>query len=165
MDYDLPASDDGLQAALDHYLEVRTRIEREGTDWGELADCFTEDAVWSDCAYGRVEGRENIAEMLRTAMAGIDFENPIDFYAIDDPRVLIKWRQVLPGRKPDGGRWEQSAVTVLIYAGGGLFRYEEDIMNVAHCVEDIIASGWQPGPGFNAPPEQPDRNFDPHPSR
>ena len=38
-------------------------------------------------------------------------------------------------------------------------------MNVAHCVEDIVASGWQPGPGFNAPPEHPDRNFDPAPSR
>ena len=165
MNYDIEASDDGVLPALERYIEVRTRIEREQGDWGELADCFTEDAVWSDCAWGRVEGRAEIAAFLREAMAGIDFENPIDFWAVDGPRVLLKWRQVLPGVKPDGGRWQQSAVTVLLYAGDGLFRYEEDIMNVAHCVEDIVESGWVPGPGFNPPPERPDRAFDPAPTR
>ena len=165
MNYDIEATDDGVLPALERYIEVRTRIEREDGDWGELADCFTEDAVWSDCAWGRVEGRANIAAFLREAMAGIDFANPIDFWAVDGPRVLLKWRQVLPVAQPGGGRWQQSAVTVLLYAGDGLFRYEEDIMNVAHCVEDIVESGWVPGPGFNPPPERPDRNFDPAPTR
>jgi hypothetical protein len=165
MNYDLKPTDDDVLPALERYLEVRTRIEREGSDWGEMAECFTEDAVFCDCAWGRVEGRANIAAWIRTAMVGVDTENPIDFWAVDGPRVLIKWRQVFPGRKPDGGLWQQSALTTLIYAGGGLFRYEEDIMNVAHCLEDVVASGWQPGPGFTAPPDHPDRNFDPQPTR
>jgi hypothetical protein len=78
---------------------------------------------------------------------------------------MVKWRQVLPGSKPDGTPWQQSAVTTLLYAGGGKFRYAEDLLNVVHCVEDIAASGWDPGPDFNAPPEHPDRNFDPAPTR
>lgn len=163
MNYDIPATDDDVAAGVERYIDARTRIEREDGDWGDLADCFTDDAVYVDCAWGRVEGREEIRAFLRQAMVGIDFENPVDFWAADGPRVLVKWRQVLPGTKPDGGRWQQSAVTTLLYAGGGLFRYAEDLLNVVHCVEDIAASGWQGGPGFTMPPTAPDRDFDPMP--
>jgi limonene-1,2-epoxide hydrolase len=165
MDYDLPASDDDVAAAVEHYIEVRQAIEREAGDWGDLADLFTEDCVWSDVAWGRVEGRENVRAFLRKAMVGVDTANPIDFWANDGPRVVIKWRQQFPGSKPDGRPWEQSAVTTLLYAGDGLFRYEEDLMNMAHCTEDVIASGWLPGDGFAVPPDAPDRDFDPHPRR
>jgi hypothetical protein len=149
---------------VERYLEIRNRLDRHGGDWGELADVLTDDAVYVDCAWGRTEGKKEIADFLRTAMVGIDFVNPVDFWAADGPRVVVKWRQVLPGHRPDGSRAQQSAVTTLLYGGGGLFRYVEDLLNVAHCVEDIVASGWQPGAGFNAPPEQPDRNFDPTPT-
>ena len=46
-------------------------------------------------------------------------------------------------------------VSTLIYAGDGPFRHEEDLLNVTHFVEDLIASGWTPGPEFNPPPEHP----------
>jgi len=161
VNYSFEASDDGVTDAIERYLEIRNRLDGEGGDWGELADLLTDDAVYVDCAWGRTEGKAAIAEFLRTAMVGIDFVNPVDFWAADGPRVMVKWRQVLPGRKPDGGLWQQSAVTTLIYAGGGLFRYVEDLLNVTHCIEDIVESGWQGGPGFNAPPARPDRNFDP----
>jgi hypothetical protein len=164
VDYDFEPSDGEVQRAVEQYIAVRERIEAEGGDWGELAECFTDDAVWCDVAWGRVEGRAEIAEFLRTAMVGVDTVNPIDFWAVDGPRVLIKWRQIFPGStKPDGRPYEQSALTTLIYAGDGLFRYEEDLMNMAHCIDDIAASGWAPGPGFTMPPENPDRDFDPHP--
>jgi hypothetical protein len=98
-------------------------------------------------------------------MDGLGFTFPIDFTAISGNWVVVKWRQVLPGSRADGRPWQQPAVTTLIYAGDGRFRYEEDLMNVVHVMEDIVASGWQPGPGFTPPPEAPDRNFDPEPSR
>jgi len=164
VDYDLTASDADVTAAVERYLEIRNRLDRDGGDWGELADVLTDDAVYVDCAWGRTEGKRAIAEFLRRAMVGIDFANPVDFWAADGPRVMVKWRQVLPGARADGRPYEQSAVTTLIYAGGGLFRYVEDLLNVTHCVEDIVESGWQGGPGFNAPPERPDRNFDPAPT-
>jgi limonene-1,2-epoxide hydrolase len=163
VDYDIPAGDDRVREAVERYIEVRLAIERDGGDWGDLADRFTEDAVWSDVAWGRVEGRENIRAFLREAMAGVETANPIDFWAADGNKVLIKWRQQFPGTKADGRPYEQSAVTTLLYAGDGLFRYEEDLMNMAHCLEDIAASGWLPGPGFTMPPEHPDRDFDPRP--
>jgi hypothetical protein len=161
VNYRLEASDHQVAAAVERYLDIRNRLDRDGGDWGELAEVLTDDAVYVDCAWGRTEGKAAIAEFLRTAMVGIDFSNPVDFWAADGPRVMVKWRQVLPGERPDGRPWQQSAVTTLLYAGGGLFRYVEDLLNVSHCVEDIVESGWQAGEGFNAPPERPDRNFDP----
>jgi hypothetical protein len=94
-------------------------------------------------------------------MPGVNFTFPIDFTAIAGNWVVVKWRQVLPGARPDGRAWQQSAASTLIYAGGGRFSYEEDLLNLAHVMEDIVASGWQPGPGFTPPPDSPDRNFDP----
>ncbi|CAN5580400.1 hypothetical protein BH10ACT3_BH10ACT3_12890 [soil metagenome] len=164
MNYDLTSTDDQVTAAVESYLATRDRLDAAGDpDWGELASHFTEDAVWVDCAWGRVEGRDEIASMLRHAMVGIDFSNPVDFWAVTGSKVLIKWRQILPGQRADGRPWQQSAVSTLLYAGDGLFRYEEDLLNVIHCTADIVESGWQPGEGFNIPPEEPDLDFDPLP--
>lgn len=72
---------------------------------------------------------------------------------------MIKWWQILPGRRPDGSLWQQSGISTLVYAGDGKFSYEEDLLNMTHVIEDITASGWRPGPGFTPPPSDPDRNF------
>lgn len=152
-----------VRAALDRYIELRERLDRGDGDWTEMAEAFTDDAVFVDPVYGRVEGRSAIAQLFAHAMPGVDFTFPVDFTAIAGDWVVVKWRQVLPASRPDGRAYQQSAVSTLRYAGDGLFDYEEDLMNLAHVMEDIVASGWQPGDGFNAPPEAPDRNFDPPP--
>jgi hypothetical protein len=33
-----------------------------------------------------------------------------------------------------------------------LFCFEEEVMNVAVVGADLMAAGWEPGPGFNPPP-------------
>ena len=54
---------------------------------------------------------------------------------------------------------QQSAYTTLIYAGGGKFRYEEDVLNMAHCMEDLGDIGWVPPEGMKFPPARPNRDF------
>jgi hypothetical protein len=46
---------------------------------------------------------------------------------------------------------------VLRYAGDGKFSFEEDILNMAHVLEDLGESGWRPGSGFTPPPPNPQR--------
>ena len=152
-----------VRAALEHYLAVRERLDRGEGDWAEYAELFTEDAVFVDVAWGRVEGRDAIAQLFAEAMSGLDFTFPVDFSAVDGDWILVQWRQVLPGTRPDGRPYEQSAVSTIRYGGDGLFDYQEDVLNVVHTMEDIVESGWQPGPGFTDPPPHPNRDFRPPP--
>ena len=149
-----------VEAAVAAYRELRQRIEDGAATWVDLADLFTDDAVYIDPAWGRIQGRDAIAEFLVESMTGLDdWSFPIELTAIEGDTVMVKWWQVLPGTRPDGGRWVQSGVSTLHYAGDGRFDYEEDLLNMAHVMEDLSASGWRPGEGFALPPPDPVRDF------
>jgi hypothetical protein len=49
-------------------------------------------------------------------------------------------------------------MSILHYAGYGLFDYELDLMNITEVAEVIAASGWTPGEGLRLPESTPDRN-------
>ncbi len=154
-------SRDEVEAAVTAYLATRDRIDAGDGSWADLAPHFTDDAVFIDPAWGRCEGLE---EMRRTvfgeAMAGLEgWTFPTDFYLIDGDTVVVKWRQVIPGT--DGEDHVQSGVSTLLYASDGKFRYEEDLLNMAHVMEGITSSGYQPPDGkpWPAPPSDPDRDF------
>ncbi len=150
---------DEVQDAVDRYLSIREEIEAGGGHWESLAEVFTDDAVYVDPAWGRVEGRDGLIEMFRTSMTGLeDWSFPVDSVAISGDRVFIRWIQRLPGRRPDGTRFEQSGVSMLVYAGGGRFRFCEDLLNMVHVLDDLAESGWRPGPGFVPPPSHPIRD-------
>ncbi len=155
-----------VQAAVDRYVAIRQQIEEGHGDFGQLAGLYTDDAVYVDAAWGRLEGREKIAGWLVESMVGLeDWRFPIEFTAIEGNDVVVKWTQIMPGTHPDGRPCTQSAYSRLIYAGEGRFSYEEDVYNMVHVLEDLKASGWQPRGGhMNVPPEHPDRNFSPTPS-
>ena len=148
--------------AYRRYVTERGRAERGEIPWSAVAEgFFTEDAVFIDPAWGRVEG---IEEMKRTvfgeAMVGLeDWKFPTEFYAISGNDVVIKWQQVLPGKRDDGRPFAQSGYSTLIYAGDGKFCYEEDLLNMTHFFEDMRESGWTPPPGMGMPPKHPNRDF------
>ena len=152
---------DEVEGAVQRYLALRTACSAGEQPWTALAECFTDDMVFVDPAWGRVEGIENVrTELLDTAMAGLDgWEYPTDLVLIDGDDVIVKWRQRIPGA--DGTHYEQSGFSLLVYAGDGRFRFEEDLLNMAHVMEDMTASGWRPPDGvrMNMPPESPNRDF------
>jgi ketosteroid isomerase-like protein len=156
-----------VAAAVERYVAVRRAVDAGDATWAALADLFTDDAVFIDPAWGRVEG---IAEMRRTvfgdAMVGFeDWKFPIDFTAIDGDNVVVKWTQVLPGARADGTPYTQSGCSTLVYAGDGRFCYEEDLLNMVHVLEDMRASECSvrdvampprhPNRDFSRPPRQP----------
>lgn len=156
----MPHPVEEVRATVDAYVALRERIERREAHWTDLADLFTDDAVYIDPAWGRIQGVDELRAFFDESMRGLeDWEFPIQFTAIDGDDVVIKWIQRLPGRREDGSRYEQSGISTLIYAGGGKFRFEEDLLNMTHVLEDLAASGWRPGPGFLAPPATPDRDI------
>lgn len=151
-----------VRAAADRYHELRRRIEegREPDGFGVLADFYTEDAVYVDAAWGRIEGRDAIARWLVDSMVGLgDWRFPVEFVAIEGDDVVVKWTQIVPGSRADGRPYQQSGYSRLVYAGSGRFCYEEDVYNMVHVLEDLAASGWRPTERMNAPPEHPNRDW------
>jgi hypothetical protein len=118
---------------------------------------FTDDVVYIDPAWGRIEGMDAFAQFLVESMAGLDdWLFPVEFTAIEGDEVIVKWTEVIP--KPDGTEATQSGFSRLIYAGDGKFSYEEDLLNMVHVLDDIATCGWQPTGPMNAPPKQPNRD-------
>ena len=149
-----------VQAAADAYVAVRHAIEAGDKTWTDLADLFTDDAVYIDPAWGRVEGIVEMRKFFDESMRGLeDWDFPIEYVAIDGDTVVMKWTQQLPGTRPDGSRYEQSGYSTLAYAGDGKFNYEEDLLNMTHVFEDLKASGWQPTSNMLVPPRTPVRDF------
>lgn len=143
-----------LAATLERYLAYRRDVDERKRPWSDLVEFFTDDAVFIDPAWGRIEGIDEIRQFLVDSMTGIeDWTFPVDHVYVDGDDVIIKFRQVLP----DGRA--QSGYSTLIYAGDGRFRYEEDVLNMVHVFEDLKAIGFQAPPGMQPPPRHPVRDF------
>ena len=96
-----PHPRDEVQAVVDRYRELRRRIDEglEANAFGALADFYTDDAVYVDAAWGRIEGKEEIAKWLEHSMVGLgDWKFPIEFTAIEGDDVIVKWTQIIPER-------------------------------------------------------------------
>lgn len=150
-----------IEATLERYQDLRRRIDAgEEQGWGGIAEFFTDDCVYIDPAWGRVEGIDELRTFLDESMRGLeDWTFPVEYVAIEGDAVVIKWSQITPGSRPDGSPYCQSGYSTLVYAGDGKFSYEEDLLNMAHVNEDLRASGWRPQPGFVMPPREPNRDW------
>ena len=150
-----------IEATLERYQDLRRRIDAgEEQGWGAIAEFFTDDCVYIDPAWGRVEGIVELRGFLDESMRGLeDWTFPVEYVAIEGDTVVIKWTQITPGARPDGTPYRQSGYSTLVYAGDGKFSYEEDLLNMAHVNEDLRASGWRPQPGFVMPPAEPNRDW------
>jgi len=147
-----------IVAAYDAMVATRSRAESGEGSWDALADHFTEDAVFIDPAWGRVEGIEAIKAFLLESMAGLEgWEFPRGVTAVEGNQLVSVWQNRLPGQRADGSHYEAPGISLMDYAGQGKFSREEDILNMVHVTELIRESGWKPGPGFNLPPQSPDR--------
>src|ERR1700690_2780444 len=106
----MPYPRDEIEATVERYVETRKVIDGGGATWSALAQFFTDDAVFIDPAWGRVEGIEEMkATVFGEAMVGLeDWSFPTEFSMIDGDNVVIKWLQVLPGRRDNGSRYVQS---------------------------------------------------------
>ena len=68
----MPFPRDEVKATVDRYHELRDRIDAglEPDAFGALADFYTEDAVYIDGAWGRLEGREVVRAGWSTRWSG-----------------------------------------------------------------------------------------------
>ncbi len=135
------------------YIEIRNRIEAGELKWSALGDFFTEDAVYIDQAWGRIDGGENILVFLEDSMKGLEeWSFPHEWEAVDGNYLMTGWQNRLPGQRPNGTFYQAPGTSRMLYAGNGKFAWEHDLYNMAHIWALIGESGWKPE-GVNMPPE------------
>jgi hypothetical protein len=118
------------------YAAMHARVQEHARtgDWDDFALSFTEDAEYVEHAFGTFRGREEIREWsVRTmtsfpgsVMTGF----PLAWQVVDAPsaRLVCEVRNLMPD-PGDGSVHEASNLTIMTYAGDGLFSREEDVYN------------------------------------
>ena len=119
-----------IEEAFDRYQAAALKGAQQG-NWRDWANMFTEDATYFEHQYGRFWGRETIFRWITKVMSSVPHNGmqafPIEWYSIDEDRgwvickVLNRMRDL-----GDGEIYEEPNITILHYAGGGRFSYEED---------------------------------------
>lgn len=136
--------------------EFHKYVERgKANDWSAWADQFTEDARYIEHEMGTFRGREQIREWITATMSSVSgMSFPVDWYVIDGNRVIMYCWNVFEPLEGMTGDYRFPVVTILEYAGNGLWSLEEDIYNgkeaeqvLARFLEDAAAAGHSPPAG------------------
>ena len=142
------------------FVATRNEIDEGTKSWSVLADYFTEDAAYIDPAWGRIDGREAIRDFFEASMAGLTghgWSTPENWTMAQSARLVSQWDQVL-GHREDGTPWMVPGLSILYYAGDGLFCYSHDMLNMTHIGQTMRDMGWKPPASFNRPPREPNRD-------
>jgi hypothetical protein len=133
-----------IEQAFANYQSAVAGIVATG-DWAGFADLFTEDATYEEHAFGSFEGREPIRAWVVETMTSFPGNTmssfPIAWHVVDEPtqRVICEVRNLMPD-PGDGSVHEASNLTILTYAGDGLWSREEDVYNPMRFAR--MSLGW-----------------------
>ncbi|MCF8588432.1 nuclear transport factor 2 family protein [Gordonia liuliyuniae] len=122
-----------LDAAFTQFQKTVADVA-DHRDWDVWADQFTEDADYVEHAYGTMHGREEIRVWINKTMnefPGSHMTGYPSLWHVTDPstgRVICEVDN--PMRDPgDGSQFTATNITILTYAGDGLWSCEEDVYN------------------------------------
>lgn len=133
-----------IERAFAAYQQRVAGIAASG-EWGRFADLFTEDAIYVEHAFGTFTGREAIREWVVATMTSFPGNTmtsfPMAWHVVDRPtrRIICEVRNLMPD-PGDGSVHEASNLTILTYAGDGLWSCEEDVYNPLRFAQ--MAAGW-----------------------
>jgi hypothetical protein len=136
----MPYSHAEVEAAIRGLSEAFKEAERRGS-WSWLADEFYhEDCVYT-CPYGGTmlvvaNGREEIRRThygrdMEVGAAWKGWSFPIFDWGINGDRIISRWVNRGPGRRPDGSYYETHGVSFITYGGQGKFSSQYDLFDMA----------------------------------
>lgn len=95
--------------------------------WAEWPDRLTADVRYVEHVFGEMSGREAVRTWITGLMAvRADVHAVLDWYIVQDRRVVLNMTNRYYNPDPSGAPFDFPGLTVLEYAGGGLFGYQED---------------------------------------
>lgn len=129
------------------FAQFQATVDRAATsgDWNLFADLFTEDVEYVEHSYGTFRGREAVRTWALKTMTGFPGSHmtafPANWFVVDEDRDRIVCEIDNPMRDPGDGSVHTAAnLTILTYAGDGLWSREEDVYNPMEF--SAMAMGW-----------------------
>ena len=113
---------------LEQVFQTYWRTGAVGEDWDAWADLFTTDCEYVEHVYGTMRGRETVRAWIKPIMERYgELYTAYEWHVVDPDRgrvvVAMQNRRDDPGGGPP---IDFPGVTILDYAGGGLWSREED---------------------------------------
>jgi ketosteroid isomerase-like protein len=124
-----------VEAAFAEFLRRGVGTE----DWPAWADIFTDDATYIEHNLGRFHGSKEIRDWIIPTMA--DFPSMslwVDWSMIEGNRVAFYIWNNLPDPTGAGRQFQFPNATVIEYAGGGKWGFEEDYYNPASATAVVV---------------------------
>ena len=137
-----------VEAAWRYFVAVG-----DSGDWNAWADLHSEDGVWVEHAFGTIRGREEIRKVITRVMKPVPMMRfPVEWHVIEGDRVVFYPWQVFPDPQGGDASYRFGCVTILEYAGEGLWSYQEDLYNPREG-EQVIKRWLADGGKLAASPE------------
>ena len=109
-------------------------------DWTAWADLHSEDGVWVEHHLGVFRGREAIRTAITRVMKPVPMmQFPVEWHVVEGERVVFYPWQVFPDPKGGDEIYRFGCVTILDYAGDGLWSRQEDLYNPREA-EQVVQS-------------------------
>ena len=114
-----------VEQAFHHFMSVG-----ESADWNAWAELNTEDGIWIEHHLGIFRGREEIRKGIVEVMAqSPEMTFPVEWLQIDGNRLVYYPWQVFKAPAGSNEDFRFGCVSVMDYAGDGLWSLQEDIYN------------------------------------
>jgi len=114
-----------VEAAWRHFVAVG-----DSGDWNAWAELHSEDGIWVEHHLGTIEGREAIRSTIVEVMRPVSMMTfPVAWHVIEGSRVVFYPWQVFPDPAGGDADYRFGCVTILDYAGDGLWSRQEDLYN------------------------------------
>jgi hypothetical protein len=96
-------------------------------NWAAWPDRLTEDVRYREHFYGDMHGREAVRAWIVGLMAQrTDVHAVLDWYIVSGHRLVLNMQNRYYNPDPAGEPFDFPGLTILEYAGDGLFGYQED---------------------------------------
>jgi len=113
-----------VERAVAHWWQVGNVLE----DWSAWTNLFVPDVFYVDYFWGPLHGRREVDLWIHSVMKGVpEIYTVLDWFTIDDDVVVFHCQNRRDNPAGDGPPfWDFPGLSVLRYAGDGLFASEED---------------------------------------
>ena len=116
-----------VEAAFHRHWTTGSLEER----WDEWPDCLTPDVHYVEHVFGVMHGRDAVRAWITDLMAArADVHAVLDWYLVKGRRVVLSMQNRFYHPDPAASPIDFPGLTVLEYAGDGLFGYQEDYWDV-----------------------------------